>query len=109
VPTHYIVGPQWRVFLSGKFIGAAHSLDGRTWFPLWTWSRALGVPVSWDQEHQVVVMQGRETPFDVRKFGGAAGADFTPMVATRQLAKFSGLHIEFDATKREIYITRPKP
>lgn len=104
-PVKPVVANPFKVFLSGKFLCVAPSIDGRVWLPVRSWYRSLGLPLHWNQEHQVCMVQGREVPLDLRVSQDAGGQN-TNMAPIRQLVKFSGLKLRVDNAKREIYITR---
>lgn len=99
------VGDPYKVFLNDKPIFIAPTFNGRVWMPLSTWCSALGLPFGFDVEHQVVKIQGREAPLDLRVIKLEQGL-MLPTAPVRQLVRFSGLKMRFDNAKREIHITR---
>jgi hypothetical protein len=96
----------WAVFLNGKLLYQAPSIDGRVWMPLKLWCSKLGVSFGFDEVHQVVKIQGKEAPVDTRSDRLENGLNL-PFAPVRQLVKFSGLKMDMDAVKREIHISRP--
>ncbi len=96
----------YNVKLSGRDIGMAPvwsegpNVPGTALFPVRDWCNDLGVECGWDDEHQVVLIQGRPAPVDVYKFNGKA---YCPV---RQLVAFSGLKLTVDEGKKLILVTR---
>ena len=104
-PIQAVVADPYKVFLNNTAIFIAPTFNGRIWMPLDKWCGALGLPWKFDVEHQVVTIQAREVPVDLR-VAKLDNGSFLPSAPVRQLVRFSGLKMRVDNAKREIYISR---
>lgn len=92
----------YELFLSGTKIAAMEVASGIARVDAEIWCRKLGMEMGWDGENRCVLIENQPVPATPLLKNGKV---FLPI---RVLAAFSGLNLQVDVDKRQVFITRPK-
>ena len=88
------------VHVSGQHWFDAPLIDGRALVPVRAWGERMGFRVDWDAAEQAILYNGAEVPAEVTLIGETAHAP------VRDLARFSGLAVVFDQSKRQVRVSK---
>ena len=89
------------VHVSGQHWFDAPLIDGRALAPVRAWGERMGFRVDWNSAEQAILYDGAEVPTEVTLIGETAHAP------VRDLARFSGLSVVFDQSKRVVRVSKP--
>ena len=88
------------VHVSGQHWFDAPLIDGRALAPVRAWGERMGFRVDWNADEQAILYDGAEVPAEVTLIGETAHAP------VRDLARFSGLSVVFDQSKRVVRVSK---
>lgn len=92
----------YELFLSGTKIADMEVTNGIARVDADTWCKKLGVKIGWDGDDRCVLIDGRPVPATPLLKNKKA---YLPI---RVLAEFSGLNLQVDMAKAQVFITRPR-